>query len=130
MVSYAFDFGLTVGTHVQYATGAPLWKQYRLPEDQSYNFYRSPRGSTTGTRDNDPTTWSSFNLPNTFTVDIQVGYNTKKYTGQNIDVIAMIFNLLNLLPASSIETRDGPAFGTVTRIPDPLFCEMVIRYRY
>jgi hypothetical protein len=42
----------------------------------------------------------------------------------------MLFNVLNLSPPSGIDTRDGPAFGTVTRRPDNMFCEMVVRYRY
>ncbi len=130
LVSYSFDFGLSVGTRVQFATGAPLWKQFRLPEDQSYNFYRSPRGSSTGSRNNDPTTWAEFTMPSTFTLDLQLAYNLQKLTGQNIDIIAMIFNLLNLLPGTAIETRDGSSFGSVTRRSDPLFCEMVFRYRY
>lgn len=130
LISYGFDFGLTIGTRLQFASGAPLWKQFRSPEDRTYSLYRSTRGSDTGTRANDPTTWAEFNMPNTLTMDLQVAYNLKKLTGQNIDVIAMIFNLLNLLPPLAIESRDGPAFGTVTRRPDPLFCEMVIRYRY
>jgi len=130
LISYRFDFGLSVGTRLQFQSGAPLWKVFRLPEDQSYSLYRSPRGSTTGTRNNDPTTWAEFNLPSTFSLDLQLGYNLQKLTGQNIDVLAMLFNLLNLLPAQAIEVRDSPAFGTVTRRPDPLFCEMVIRYRY
>lgn len=130
LISYAFDWGLSVGTRLQFYTGTPLWQQYRSPEDSTYSLYRSTRGSTTGTRPNDPTTWAGFNLPNTFNLDIQLGYNLQKLTGQRIDILAMLFNILNVSPAQALETRAGPTFGTVTRRPDNMFCEMVVRYRY
>jgi hypothetical protein len=130
LINYGFEFGLTLGARLQYFSGTPLWKQFQSPEDASYTFYRSPRGTSTGSRNNDPTTWPGFNLPDTFNLDLQIAYSLEKLTGQRIDVIAMLFNLLNLSPATAIETRDGATFGVVTRRPDNLFCEFVIRYRY
>jgi hypothetical protein len=130
IVSYAFDFGLSLGTTLNYFTGAPLWKSFRSPEDNSFTYYRSPRGTSTGTRNNDPTTWAEFALPQTMNIDMQVGFNLKKLSGQNIDLIAMFFNVLNLANPTALDTRDGPAFGTATRRPDNFFCEVVLRYRY
>ena len=130
IVSYNFDFGLSLGTTLNFYSGAPLWKSFRSPEDNTFTLYRSPRGTSTGTRNNDPTTWADFNLPQTFSLDLQLGYNLKALTTQNIDVIAMLFNVLNTANATGLETRDGAAFGTVTRRPDNFFCEMVVRYRY
>lgn len=130
LVSYKFDFGLSMGTHVQFYSGTPLWKPYLSPEDKTYSVYRSPRGSTTGTRNNDPTTWAELRLPDTFTVDLQVAYNFRQLTGQNLDLIAMAINLLNLSPPFAIETRDGPAFGTVTLRPDNMFCGVILRYQH
>ena len=130
LVDYSFDFGLTIGGRLQYYTGLPLWKVFRSPEDQSFTLYRSQRGSSTGTRVNDPTTWAHFNLPDTFNLDIQVAYGLKKLTGVNLDLIVMMFNALNLSPAQGIEQRDGATFGQVTLRPDVFFAEFVIRYRY
>ena len=130
LVDYSFDFGLTIGGRLQYYTGLPLWKVFRSPEDQSFTLYRSPRGSSTGTRVNDPTTWAAFNLPDTFNLDLQVAYGLKKLLGVNLDVILMMFNALNLSPAQGIEARDGATFGQVTLRPDVFFAEFVIRYRY
>ena len=115
---------------MQYYTSPPLWKSFQSPDDRTYSLYRSPRGTTTGTRGNDPTTWASFYDVDTFNIDLQIAYNMKKLTGQNIDVIAMLFNLLNVAPPYGLETRDGPTFGQVTRRPDNFFCEFVVRYRY
>jgi hypothetical protein len=130
LINYAFDWGLTLGTRVQYFSGQPLWKVFQSPDDRSYSLYRSPRGSTTGTRNNDPTTWAAFNLPDTFNLDIQIAYNLNKLAHQNIDIIAMLFNVLNVSPPFGVENRDGPTFGQVTRRPDNFFCEFVVRYRY
>lgn len=130
LVDYNFDFGLSIGGRVQYYTGQPLWKVFRSPEDQSYTLYRSPRGTTTGTRTNDPTTYAAFNLPDTFNLDLQVAYNLKKLVGVNLDVILMMFNALSLSPGQGLETRDGATFGQVTLRPDVFFAEWVIRYRY
>jgi len=130
LVDYSFDFGLTIGGRLQYYTGLPQWKVFRSPEDQTYTLYRSPRGSSTGTRVNDPTTWASFNLPDTFNLDLQVAYGLKKLTGVNLDLLLMMFNALNLSPAQGIENRDGATFGQVTLRPDVFFAEFVIRYRY
>lgn len=130
LVNYSFAWGLTLGTRVQYYSGSPLWKTFQSPDDRSYSLYRSPRGSTTGTRNNDPTTWAAFNLPDTFNIDVQISYNLTKLTKQNIDIIAMLFNVLNVSPPFGLEGRDGPTFGQVTRRPDNFFCEFVVRYRY
>ena len=130
LINYGFEFGLTIGARLQYFSGTPQWKQFQSPEDASYTLYRSPRGSSTGSRINDPTTWADFRLPDTFNLDLQIAYSLEKLTGQRIDIIAMLFNLLNLSPATAIETRDGATFGVVTRRPDNLFCEFVVRYRY
>ncbi|MFO0578560.1 MAG: carboxypeptidase regulatory-like domain-containing protein [Polyangia bacterium] len=130
LINYAFEFGLTIGARLQYFSGTPQWKQFQSPEDATYTLYRSPRGSSTGSRNNDPTTWADFRLPDTFNLDLQIAYSLEKLTGQRIDIIAMLFNLLNLSPATAIETRDGATFGVVTRRPDNLFCEFVVRYRY
>lgn len=130
LVSYAFDFGLSLGTTLNYYTGAPLWKSFRSPEDSTFTLVRSPRGASTGTSNNDPTRWADFSLPATFNIDLQLGMNFKKLLGQNVDVLAMIFNLLNLATPTALDTRDGPAFGTATRRPDNFFCEIVLRYRY
>jgi hypothetical protein len=130
LLNYSFGFGLTIGGRFQYLTGSPQWKQFRSPEDQQFTLYRSPRGSDTGTRNNDPLTWAEFKLPDQVVLDVQVGYNLKKLTRQNIDLIAMLFNAFNQSYPFQIDQRDGPTFGQVTRRGDNLLCEFVIRYRY
>lgn len=130
LVNYNFDFGLTLGTRFQYMSGAYQWKSFRSPEDNTFNLYRSPRGSDTGTRTNDPQTWAEFRLPDQVVLDIQVSYSLQKLTKQRIDLIAMIFNALNIAAPFQIDTRDGATFGTATRRADNIFAEFVIRYRY
>lgn len=130
LVDYTFPFGLGVGARLQYLSGGYLWKQFQSPQDFSYTLYRSPRGSDTGTRSNDPTTWAEFRLPDTFNLDLQLSFFLEHLTGQKIDLLAMLFNVLNVSPATAIQTRDGTTFGNVTSRPDPFFVEFVVRYRY
>jgi hypothetical protein len=130
LIDYTFSFGLTLGARFQYLAGSPLWKVYRSPEDQSFSLYRSPRGSTTGTSNNDPKTWSEFRLPDQIILDVQVSFSLEPLTKQRIDIIAMVFNALNISAPTALEQRDGPTFGVVTRRTDNVFAEIVLRYRY
>ncbi|MCS6912794.1 MAG: carboxypeptidase-like regulatory domain-containing protein [Myxococcales bacterium] len=130
LLNYGFDFGLTLGARLQYLTGAPQWKVYRSPEDQSLSLYRSPRGSDPGARVNDPTGWSEFRLPDQFVLDLQVAFSMEKLLKQRIDILAMAFNALSISTPFQLDQRDGPNFGTVTRRTDNIFVELVVRYRY
>ncbi len=129
-VSYTFPFGFTAGSRLQYLSGAPQWKVFQSPQDNSFSFYRSPRGIDTGTNTNDPSTYAEFKLPDQFNLDIQLLYNLEKLTGQRIDVTAMLFNVLNLATATRIDNRDGATFGAIQGRNGNFFAEFVLRYRY
>ena len=135
LVDYHFDFGLNVGLRFQYRSGQPQWQSFRSPADSSFTLYRTPRGTDTGISNgvaatNNPQLWSDFRLPDQFPLDLQVGYNLQKLTGQNIDLMMMIFNLLNIATPTAIDTRDGATYGQATRRLENLLAEFVIRYRY
>ena len=129
-IDYTFGFGLNVSVRGQYRTGAPQWRIFQLPEDSSYSIYRSPRGSSTGTRTNDPTTWADFRLPDSFNLDIQVLYSLEKLTKQRIDLMVLLFNVTNNSAATSIDNRNGATFGAIQGRPDSLFGQIIVRYRY
>jgi hypothetical protein len=129
-VDYAFWFGLDIAARFQYRTGAFQWKRFQLPEDSSFSLYRSPRGSDTGTRNNDPLTWAEFKLPDQLQLDIEVRYSLYKLTRQRFDIMLMLFNALNTQVITSVDTNNGPTFGNVRGRLDNFFAQLGLRYRY
>jgi len=129
-IDYTFGFGLNVSTRLQYRTGAPQWKVFQTLEDNSFSFYRSPRGSSTGSRNNDPTTWAEFKLPDQFIVDLQAMYSFTRLQGHRFDVIVQLFNVIGAGVPFGIDNRNGATFGAVTSRGDNLNAEVILRYRY
>ena len=129
-IDYNFDFGLNASVRMQYRTGAPQWKVFQSPEDASFSLYRSPRGTSTGTRVNDPTTWAEFKLPDQFILDLQFTYNFQKLIGQRFDLMLLLFNIFNTATPTSIDQRNGTTFGAIQFRQDNFNAEIIIRYRY
>lgn len=129
-IDYNFSFGLNLSTRIQYRTGAPQWRVFQSPEDNSFSLYRSPRGTSTGSRSNDPTSWAEFKLPDQFTLDLQISYNLEKLTGQRIDLMAMIYNVLGAGTPTAIDARTGTTYGAITNRLDNLNAQVILRYRH
>jgi hypothetical protein len=129
-IDYTFPFGINVSTRLQYRTGAPQWKVFQSPEDNSFSFYRSPRGSSTGTRTNDPTTFAEFKLPDQFTIDVQAMYSFTRLSGHRFDIMVQLYNIIGGGTPFSIDNRNGTTFGAVTSRGDNLNAEIILRYRY
>lgn len=129
-IDYNFDFGLNTSVRMQYRTGAPQWKVFQSPEDASFSLYRSQRGTSTGTRVNDPTTWAEFKLPDQFILDLQFTYNFQKLIGQRFDLMLLLFNIFNSGTPTSIDQRNGTTFGAIQGRQDNFNAEIIVRYRY
>lgn len=129
-IDYTFGFGLNLSARFQYRSGAPQWRVFQSPQDNSFSFYRSPRGTSTGTRTNDPTTWADFKLPDQFILDLQGTFSLEKLTGQRIDLMVLIFNVLGAGVPTSIDARNGATFGAIQGRSDNLNGELIIRYRF
>jgi hypothetical protein len=129
-IDYSFGFGLNLSTRLQYRTGAPQWQVFQSPEDSSYTLFRSPRGTSTGTRNNDPTTWAEFKLPDQFTVDVQVMYSFDKLFHQRFDIMVQLYNLLGAGVPFGVDNRTGATLGAVNFRGDNLNAELLLRYRY
>lgn len=129
-IDYYFSFGLNTSVRFQYRTGAPQWRVFQSPEDNSNSFYRSPRGTSTGQRTNDPTTWAEFKLPDQFQLDLQLTYGFEKLFKVKFDVMLLLFNVLNQSVATSIDQRNGTTFGTIQGRTDNFNGEIILRYRY
>jgi hypothetical protein len=129
-VDYHFTFGLDIAVRFQFLTGAPQWKVFQSPEDLSFNLYRSPRGTDTGTRNNDPLTWAEFKLPDQFNMDLELRYSLEKLTRQRIDIMFLAFNILNNAIPNRIDARAGTNYGFITGRLENFLAEFIIRYRY
>ena len=129
-IDYFFSFGLNTSVRFQYRTGAPQWRVFQSPEDNSFSLYRSPRGTSTGSRTNDPTTWAEFKLPDQFNLDLQFTYSFEKLTKVRFDVMVLLFNVLNQAVATSVDQRNGATFGAVQGRTDNFNGELILRYRY
>ena len=129
-IDYTFGFGLNLSTRLQYRSGAPQWRVFQSPQDRSFSFYRSPRGTSTGARTNDPTTWAEFKLPDQFLLDLQAMYSFEKLTRVRLDVIVQLFNVIGAGTPFGIDTRNGATFGAVNSRSDNLNAELILRYRY
>jgi hypothetical protein len=128
-IDYSFSFGLNVSARIQYRTGAPQWRVFQSPEDNGFGLYRSPRGTNIGARANDPTVWAEFKLPDQFTLDLQGSFSLEKWTGQRIDLMVMIYNVLGGGTPTGIDSRTGNTFGAITGRLDNLNAQVILRYR-
>ena len=128
-IDYSFSFGLNVSARIQYRTGAPQWRVFQSPEDNSFSLYRSQRGTNIGARANDPSVWAEFKLPDQFTLDLQGSYSLEKLTGQRIDLMVMIYNVLGGGTPTGIDSRSGNTFGAITGRLDNLNAQIILRYR-
>jgi hypothetical protein len=77
-------------------------------------------------------TGEKLRLPDLFWIDTRITWQLKELTGQRIDVIADVFNLLNRRTPTAVETRnlDDGSFGETTAKLDPLSVQVGLRYRY
>ena len=74
LVDYSFDFGLTMADGFSTIPACRSGKSSAVPRIRRFRCIAHPRGSSTGTRVNDPTTWAAFNLPDALNLDLQVAY--------------------------------------------------------
>ncbi len=103
---------------------------FQSPEDSSFSLYHSPRGSTAGTRTNDPTTRAEFKLPDQITVDVQAMYSFEKLLRQRFDIMVQLYNVLGAGVPFSIDNRAGATFGNVQSRNGNLNAELLFRFRY
>lgn len=134
MLSYDLPLGFQVGAVMEYQSGRPFSKLFLN------NFYgdfldrRAARGFDPKDL-NDPTDDVELRLPDTFSMDLRASWALKELTGQNIVLLADIFNVFNTRPVTSFESRDLPA-GSPTQFGDPLTrggplnAQLALRYQF
>jgi hypothetical protein len=127
--SYTFRDRLSVGLNLSYLTGMPLTKTYNTLG--AFNFYRSPLGTEPG-QGNDVQNLSEFRTPDRVTVGLRVMCNVlPRRLGQQLNVIADVFNAFNRQTPLTLEARDVPTFGQATSARlAPLKVQLALQYLY
>ena len=129
--SYRLPYGFVLGGNVGYNSGFPYRRIYYHDYYQDYYGYRAPNGYDI----TDDGELVEVRTPERFYVSARVVWQLKELTGQRLDLMLDIFNLLNSRPPGGFESRDvpmdeDPRFGDPTTRGGPLNVQLGIRYRY
>lgn len=129
--SYRLPYGFVIGADVSYQTGGPYAKYFNNTYYGGYSDLRAPRGYLL----NEDGTYTELRMPDYFNTNLRATWQLKELTGQNLDLIADVFNVFNARTPIAYETRNLPAggtvnFGDVLAKRSPLSAQFAIRYRY
>jgi hypothetical protein len=127
-VSYEWK-GLTVGSFINYISGAPLSKAYFNSFDGGYTNKRAPQGNDPGSP-NKYAAWSEFRLPDLLEIDLRAQYDFHALIKAHVILIADLFNLFNLQEATALDNTDTATFGTVQNRQKPFRFQIGLRYLY
>ena len=130
--------GLTFGTFLSYQSGTPRSKRYFNVNDGSNTVLRSPTGTEPGNDSasastyNDVTRIAEFRVPALLTIDARVTYDVASFFTDkfHLQLIADLFNVLNLDTPTSVVTRDGGTFGQIAARQTPLRAQLGLRIQY
>lgn len=137
---YSFRKVLTVGGSLWLGTGTPYERYFYNSFFRDYNDRRAPRGMNPNDLST-PYDDTELRLPTQLTLDIKVTWRlthlTRRLLGEahNLELIAEIFNLLNLRTATAYEERDlkpgAPTqWGDIINKLAPFRARFGLRYRY
>ncbi len=129
--SYHLPWGVEIGASCWWSTGAPYTKSVTNKYWGGYNNLDYLRGYSRE-RPNDPY-W--YRLPDMVGLDFKAVWDLKELTGQQIDIIAEMFNVLHLRDKTGIVTSDYPEgapnqFGDYTGHRTGFSARLGLRYRY
>jgi hypothetical protein len=131
--SYELPLGVIVGGTALYQSGRP-YNRYSL--NRFYGEYTdraAPRGFDAAPDEAAPGEYRALRLPDQFLLSVRLLWGLEQLTGQNIELIADVFNLLNARPVTSVEQRDlgnGASFGQPLTRGTPLRVQLGLRYRF
>jgi hypothetical protein len=131
--TYDFPLGFSVGGTAIYASGRPYSRLYLNDYYGSYYDRRAPRGCDPDEPWTSVADCKQLRLPDSFVVNARVMWKLKELTGQDIWLIADIFNLLNSRPVTAVETRnvnDGADFGKPLTRARGTSAQLALRYLF
>jgi hypothetical protein len=131
--SYELPLGVIVGGTALYQSGRP-YNRYSL--NRFYGEYTdraAPRGFDVASDEAAPGEYRALRLPDQLLLSLRLLWGLEQLTGQNIELVADVFNLLNARPVTSVEQRDlgdGASFGKPLTRGAPLRVQLGLRYRF
>lgn len=129
--SYALPYGIQIGAMMFWRTGYPYSKAVKNNYWGGYNNYDWYGGYDREHPDN-PYWNRTFDV---FQIDLKLVWDLKELTGQQIDIIAELMNVLHLRDKTGLETRDLPStaptqYGDYTANRSGFQAALGLRYRY
>ena len=128
--AYLFPVGLSVGATYEFASGAPYSKLFLNDSDGGYSNRRSPRGTDPGIDPNDSSDDQALTLPDYTNISLHAGYSLKELTGQDLEFVANINNLLNLQAVTGIENNAVEGYGLPNDYQRPFTAQLGVTYSY
>jgi len=129
--AYLFPVGLSVGATYEFASGAPYSKLFLNDSDGGYSNRRSPRGTDPGIDPNDPSDDQALTLPDYTNISLHAGYSLQMLTGQDLELVANINNLLNLQAVTGIENNNvKEGYGLPNAYQSPFTAQLGVTYSY
>ncbi len=129
--SYHLPWGIELGASVWWATGAPYSKFFKDSYYGQYYLLRAPAGFDPDHPGNEY--WNR--TPDVLNIDLKIVWDLKELTGQQIDIIGYINDVMNLRYKTDLETSAYPAgsareYGKYYGLSDGLSAQLGVRYRY
>jgi hypothetical protein len=128
--AYSFTNWMSVGTTYSYTSGAPYNRLFKNATTGKNEDYRARAGTNPGVDLNNPDDDRELRLPDVQRLNIKLNASLKPLTGSDIDVYVDILNILNMRVATAVTTDDGPNFGAVRTLTNPMLFRIGGRYRY
>lgn len=131
--SYELPLGIIIGATGIYLSGRPYNHYYLNSFYGDYLDRRARRGYDPGADLLDPSDDKELRLPDQVRVNARLLWNLHELTGQEIQLIADVFNVFNARPTTSVEERhinDGADFGKPLTRGNPLSAQLALRYRF
>ena len=127
-----WDFGLNVGLNYLFESGGPYDQFYMNDYDGGYSNRRARRGYSSGDNPNDPSDDKQLRQADYTRLDLHVGYSFKELTGQDLELLCDITNLLNLQTVTSVEQNmtDTGNWGQPSNRQSPFQAELGLSYKY
>jgi hypothetical protein len=126
--------GFQVGGTFSHLTGRPADRFFWNSLAADFVDRRAPRGMDPVNLA-DPDDDVAIRLPDQTSVDARLTWRLRSITGQDLWLVADLFNLLNARTALEIEERNLPAvsaqpWGTPTRVQEPFRVRLGLRYLF
>lgn len=129
MLTYQVKPWLGLGLLHRYSSGRPYNRRLRNDVLNGFTDLRARSGTDAGANVNDPGDDRPLRLPDLQELSLQLRFNLKPATGQQIELFADIINVLAQRSTTEVIQQDGPAFGNATSRTEPARVRLGFRYR-